>query len=149
MKSIFKLICNKRNLQEFHVKNFMHEINCFPLFFFFFFLLSFLSMYVHKMHESILSCSTAFRVILWFVQSTKLVQLHSVPHSIELCEWCTILFCRNLPIFLWPQVLHLDNSQFTNSKPLLYSTCTCKGWKETAITHWVSSQKHCTRKCIP
>lgn len=101
------------------------------------------------MHESILSCSTAFRVILWFVQSTKLVQLHSVPHNIELCEWCTILFCRNLPIFLWPQVLHLDNSQFTNSKPLLYSTCTCKGWKETAITHWVSSQKHCTRKCIP
>ncbi len=56
---------------------------------------------------------------------------------------------KSTNLFLWPQVRHLENSQFKISKPLLYSTCTSKGWKETAITHWESSQKHYPRKCIP
>lgn len=82
----------------------------------------------------------------------RLVRLHSAPQNVKLCEWCSISFRRNLQSFLWAQILavkHLENSQFTNSKPLLYSTGTCEVWKETDITHSLSLWKHYTRMCIP
>ncbi len=137
MKSIFKIICNKRNLKEFHGKNSMLEINSVPLVFFLFFF-----------------CLLSFNKIeLSFVQvcmCTKCMRAycHSVLHFVSYCIFfsppnkssytlCPITsnsvndaqsYSEEIYQFvLWPQVRHLENSQFKISKPLLYSTCTSNG----------------------
>ncbi len=73
-----------------------------------------------------------------------------MPHNIELFEWCTIVFWRNLPICFCGHMFgtwKIPNSKFQS----LYCTAhvLVKAEKETAITHWESSQKHYPRKCIP